>query len=167
MLYLPSRHYTFGNFKIRPGNLHARAESVNFATCQRPKDGAILILAGKPSAGKTHLLNATANMAKDNTCISSHSTVSAHRFAEEVQRAIIHRDRFWVKDRFATEDFLAIDDVDHLYALPDSAELLISILILRMENHMRTLLTLTLSNARNLDCPLSRLLDKQWAIPLL
>ena len=168
MLFLPKRHLTFARFESRPGCVHARSASAQFAMrsgiCyQEP----LLILAGVPSSGKTHLLHATANMAKQNTNIRSGITISSKRLAEEVRRAVAFGDLDIWLNRFAREDFLGIDDVDDLFGTSETATFLLEVLRLRGIANLRTLVSVSLSGTPHLPCPLMTFLNDQRAVKLL
>ena len=169
MLFPPQRHLTFPTFESRPGSVRARAASAQFGmrvgiAWQEP----ILILAGRPGAGKTHLLHATANLAKGNAYIRSSITISAQRLAEEVQRATDFGDLPIWRDRFAGEDFLAIDDVDDLFgSRTGSDNFLLDVLRLRGDANRRTLVSASLSTGPDNPCPLNTFLNHQRAVRLL
>ena len=168
MLFPPQRHFTFAKFESRPGSIHARSASAQFAmrsgiVHQEP----ILVLAGRPGAGKTHLLHASANLFKANTDIHSVITISSQRLAEEVQRATVFGDLHIWRDRFANEDFLAIDDVDAIFGRSDVAIFLLEVLFLRGEAKRRTLVSASLSSAPDIPCPLNTFLNHQRAVRLL
>jgi chromosomal replication initiation ATPase DnaA len=169
MLFLPQRHLTFAKFESRPGSVRARSASAQFAmragiAWQEP----ILILAGRPGAGKTHLLHATANLAKRNDHIRSGITLSARRLAEEVQRATDFGDLPFWRDRFVGEDFLAVDDVDDLFgSRAGGANFLLDVLRLRGDANRRTLVSASLSTALDSPCPLNTFLNHQRAVRLL
>jgi len=128
----------------------------------------MLILAGRSGAGKTHLLHATANQAKSNAYIRSGVTISAQRLAEEVQRATDFGDLpFWC-DRFVSEDFLAVDDVDDLFGSHAGGDnFLLDVLRLRGDANRRTLVSASISTAPDNPCPLNTFLNHQRAVRLL
>lgn len=169
MLFPPQRHLTFAKFESRPGSVHARSACAQFGM----RDGIawqepILILAGRPGAGKTHLLHATANLAKSNAHIRSGITISAQRLAEEVQRATDFGDLPFWRDRFVREDFLAIDDVDDLFgSRTGSDNFLLDVLRLRGGANRRTLVSATLTTTLDSPCPLNTFLNHQRAVRLL
>jgi chromosomal replication initiation ATPase DnaA len=168
MLFNPQRRFDFSSFESRKGSVHARAAAARFATRKGIVFGEpILILAGRTGAGKTHLLNATANLAKSNEYIHSSSTLSAHRMAEEVQRAIEYGDLPWLLDRFGTDDFLAIDDVDDLFSYQEAEKFLLKVLEIRVVAKRRTLLSATLSTAGQPDCALNTFLNDHVAVSLI
>jgi len=169
MLFPPQRRLTFATFASRPGSVHARSASAQFAmragiAWQEP----ILILAGRPGAGKTHLLHATANLAKGNAHIRSGITISARRLAEEVQRATEFSDLPFWRDRFVGEDFLAVDDVDDLFGGRAGGDsFLLDVLRFRGDANRRTLVSASLSTAPDNPCPLKTFLNHQRAVRLL
>jgi hypothetical protein len=169
MLFPPQRHLTFARFESRPGSVHARSASAQFGmregiVWQEP----MLILAGRPGAGKTHLLHATANLAKRNAHIRSGITISAQRLAEEVQRATHFGDLPFWRDRCVGEDFLAVDDVHALFgSLCGGDDFLLDVLHLRGEAKRRTLVSASLSTAPDKHCPLNTFLNHQRAVRLL
>lgn len=168
MLFRPNRHLTFSRFESRASSIRARSASAHFAMrqgiCyQEP----MLILAGRSSAGKTHLLHATANLAMANAYIRSGTTINAKRLAEEVQRATKYGDlRVWL-DRFAQEDFLGVDDVDELFGHVEAANFLLEVLHRRSNANLRTVVSVTLSVVPGIPCPLNTFLDHQRAEMLL
>jgi chromosomal replication initiation ATPase DnaA len=169
MLFPPQRHLTFTTFESRPGSVRARSACAQFGmregiAWQEP----ILILAGRPGAGKTHLLHATANLAKRNAYIRSGITISAQRLADEVQRATDFGDLPIWRDRFADEDFLAVDDVDDLFGSRAGGDnFLLDVLRLRGDANLRTLVSASLSPALDNPCPLNTFLNHQRAVRLL
>jgi chromosomal replication initiation ATPase DnaA len=169
MLFPPQRHLPFATFESRRGSVHARSACAQFAmragiAWQEP----VLVLAGRPGAGKTHLLHATANLAKGNGHIHSGITISAQRLADEVQRATDFGDlRFW-RDRFVREDFLAVDDVDDLFGSRAGGDnFLLDVLRLREDANRRTLVSASLSTALDNPCSLNTFLNHQRAVRLL
>lgn len=169
MLFPSQRHLTFATFESRPGSVHARSACGQFAmragiAWQEP----ILILAGRSGAGKTHLLHATANLAKGNDHIRSGITISSQRLAKEVQRATDFDDLPFWRDRFVGEDFLAIDDVDDLFGSRAGADsFLLDVLRLRGDANRRTLVSASLSTAPDNPGPLNTFLNHQRAVRLL
>lgn len=169
MLFPPQRHLTFTTFESRPGSVRARSACAQFSmregiAWQEP----ILILAGRPGSGKTHLLHATANLAKRNPYIRSGVTISAQRLADEVLRATDFGDLSAWRHRFAQEDFLAVDDVDELYgSRAECDNFLLDVLRLREDANRRTLVSLSLSHTLDCQCPLNTFLNHQRAVRLL
>ena len=168
MLFNPHRQMTFANFESRPGSVHARSAGARFASCQgivccEP----VLILAGRKGAGKTHLLHATANLARSNEHVHSDITISANRLGEEIQRAGEYGDLpCWLK-RFSGADFLAVDDVDDFFCRPVAADFLLQVLRLRADSRRRTLLSATLTTAQEKACALNTFLNHQTAVRLI
>jgi chromosomal replication initiation ATPase DnaA len=159
---------TYANFQSRPGSIHARSASAMFASragimYREP----ILILAGRPGSGKTHLLHAAANLTKKNQSIRSGITICAQRLNEEVARAVCYGDLADWTERFSREDFLAIDDIDDLYCQPATADFLLNVLKCRAAAHRRTLLSAALSISPDNPCPLVTFLNHQRAVRLL
>lgn len=168
MLFSAQRQLTFASFKSRPGSVRARSACAQFATRQGIAYAEpLLMLAGCIGSGKTHLLHATANLAKGNEAIRSRSTLSAHRLAEEVQRAIYFDDLPLWRTRLASVDWLAIDDVDDLFGQPVASDFLLQVLRMRFEAKRRTLLTATLSSTPSGDCALTLFLNPQPAVRLI
>ena len=168
MLFPPQRHLTFAKFESRPGSVHARSASAQFAmrsgiSYQEP----ILLLAGRPSSGKTHLLHAISNLVKRNTYVHSGITISSQRLAEEVQRANAFGDLHIWRERFASEHFLGIDVVDDIFGHGDVASLLLEVLRLRANAILRTIVSASLSSAPDIPCPLNTFLNHQRAVRLL
>ena len=65
MLYRPRREWTLASFTPRRNSQHARAAGIRFVTQERPAF-TVLVLAGPPGSGKTHLLHALAQHARGN-----------------------------------------------------------------------------------------------------
>ena len=108
MLFSSQRQLTFSSFKSRPGSVRARSACAQFAIREGITYGEpLLMLAGSAGSGKTHLLHAAANLAKDNEAIRSRSTLSAHRLIDEVPRARYFDDLPFWRSRFASVDWLA------------------------------------------------------------
>ena len=166
MLFRPQRLLTFANFASRPGSVHARAEGIRLATCRYPSPFPLLILAGRERTGKTHLMHAIANMAKNNEFVRSTIVLSGLRFAEEVQTGIAFGDLSHMVDRFAKEDLLAVDDVDELIYRPKVGSVLLEILLARAARKKRSVLTITLTTSTEANTPLSEYLDYQPAVRL-
>jgi len=101
------------------------------------------------------------------TFIRHCSTLSAHRLAQEVQRAQYFNDLPVWRTRFASVDCLAIDDVDDLFGQPAASEFLLQVLQLRAKARRRTLLSATLSHLPSVDCALTLFLNPQPAIWLI
>lgn len=168
MLFNAQRLLTFASFKSRPGSVRARAACAQFATRQGIAYGEpLLMLAGCAGSGKTHLLHATANLAKGNDAIRSSSTLSAHRLADEVQRAHYFNDVAVWRTRFASVEWLAIDDVDDLFGQPVAGDFLLQVLRMRCDTRRRTLLTATLSRLPGADCALTDFLNPHAAVRLM
>ena len=91
------------------------------------------------------MLHASANLARQRH--DGHwrsSTLSAWRLAEEVQRCLQYRDLPLWLNRFAREDFLAIDDMDDIAHHSAGADFLFKLLELRSHARRRSLLTASL-----------------------
>ncbi|MFZ4481000.1 MAG: DnaA ATPase domain-containing protein [Rhodoferax sp.] len=159
---------TFANFESRPGNVHARSAALWFASCRGTVCCEhILILADRKGVGKTHLLHATANLIRSNKTIHGDITLSAGRLAEEVQRATEYDDLPCWSNRLASEDFLAIDDVDDRFCRVEVADFLLEVLRLRLDSRRRTVLSATLTMAQDVSCPLNTFLNRQTAVRLI
>lgn len=166
MLFRPQRHLTLANFQLRPGNQHARAYALSLVLGSPRKHRPLLIVAGQSGRGKTHLIHAVANFAKQNDSIDSSSTLSAKQLADAVHKGISYGDLSLLDYQLKDCDFLAIDDVDQL-----TEEIFLADVLLQIFQHRRslgkvTLLTATLGFA---PCKASRLgdfLDRQLAVYL-
>jgi chromosomal replication initiation ATPase DnaA len=168
MLFNAQRQLTFASFKSKPSSMSARSACAQFATRQGIAHGEpLLMLAGCAGSGKTHLLHATANLAKGNDAIRSSSTLSAHRLIDEVQRACFFGDLPFWRTRFASVDWLAIDDVDDLFGQPVASDFLLQVLQLRCDARRRTLLTASLSRMPSADSALTLFLNPHAAVRLI
>ncbi len=168
MLFRPQHQLTFANFQSRPGSIHASSASAMFASrAGIAHRESILILAGRPGSGKTHLLHAAANLTKKNQSIRSGITICAQRLHEEVTHAIHYGDLPDWTARFSREDFLAIDDIHDVYGQPAAADFLLNVLKCRAAAHRRTLLSAALSVAPDNPCSLVTFLNHQRAVRLL
>jgi chromosomal replication initiation ATPase DnaA len=89
MLFSPQRQLTFANFKCRPGSARARSAAAALAIWPSiGHDGPLLILAGRSGSGKTHLLHASVNLAKQrHDCNWRSSTLSAWRLVKRCSAA--------------------------------------------------------------------------------
>lgn len=167
MLYRPKRNLTLGSFKPGPRNAWARAACIDFILAVRPQCPGILVVAGRPQTGKTHLLHAATHLAKTTEHLRAHSIVSHRVFADEVDRALqIYGDLPAVIKRFAAQDFFAIDDADELIHRNEAAGALLQLLELRTASNKRTLLSATLACPISAATPLGDFIDQQWAVRL-
>lgn len=166
MLYRPKRHLTLASFVPREGNQHARAAGIQFIGAEQAQP-ATLIVAGRPGSGKTHLLHALANFAKQNVAIHSISCMTALQFAEEVMRASLCGDLADVLRFYANEGLVAIDDIERLFYQPEVASALLQLLQVRQVEKRRTLLSATMSLATPASHPLNDFLDHQPAVRLI
>lgn len=165
MLFHPHRLLTLKTLLAKKDNQRARATGIQFIAAQQSSPD-ILVVAGQPRSGKTHLLHALANFAKRNEAICSIACVSAVQFADEVMRGRLYCDLEKVLKRFAREGLFAVDDVDRLIYQPESADALFNVLRMRQARKQRTLLTTTLSLAPASNHPLSEFLGQQLAVRL-
>ncbi len=143
MLFSPKRHLTLTSFVPGKGNQHARAAGIQFIGAEQTLPN-VLLVAGRPGSGKSHLLHALANFAKQNRAIRSITFLSAIQFADEIMRAYFYRDLSAVIRNFAKGGVLAVDDVDRLLHQPVIADALLEIMQLRQAINCRTLLTVTM-----------------------
>jgi chromosomal replication initiation ATPase DnaA len=165
MLFNPQRQLTFSRFGIRPGNRRARAACGQFAIQSSiPCGGPLLVIAGRPGSGKTHLLHATSNLAARRDFIGDRITVGGSRLADEVQKADQYGDLMQWFDRFTNIDWLAIDDVDRMQNCPVASNFLLKLLQARLAAKRRTLLSLTLGHAASSSSPFTAFLNPQTAV---
>ena len=166
MLYHPRRHWTLASFAPRPNSQHARALGIRFVEQERPTP-VTLVLAGSPGSGKTHLLHALAQHARRNFWIDSIACLSSTQWAQEVAAGLHFADIACVLQRFASHDFLALDDADRLWGMPQAQQAFAELLRERQEQGLRTLLTATLYPASpHNPQPLCDLLAQQTAVRL-
>lgn len=128
---------------------------------------AIRRTAGRPGAGKTHLLHAVVNQANGNDNIRSSSILSSQRLLEELVTAESYGDLPQILARWREDDLLAIDDIDIVFGHHVWAEVLLDLLQARMALRKRSLLTLTLSKLPEMAGPLSAFLNQQRACALI
>lgn len=168
MLFRPNRCYTFANFESRLGNRVARAMSIAYANaCGVTPECSVLLLAGRPGAGKTHLLHAAVNKAKSNEYIRQSSILSGQRLLEEMVIAESYGDLTQLLGQLGEDDLLAIDDIDGVFPYPDWTEVILELLKTRIAQRKRSLLTLTLSKAVGISCPLSEFLNERHCCALI
>lgn len=165
MLFRPKRDLTLTSFIPKKGNQYARAAGIQFVGAQRALPGT-LIVAGRPGSGKTHLLHALANFAKQRDTIRSISCMSSVQFADEIVQGNFYRDQDEVLQRYAGVDLLAIDDVERLFSLPEVAVALLKLIQMRQTRESPTLLTVTICLASVAPNPLLEFLDHQPAVRL-
>ena len=166
MLFHPDRHRTLGSFLPRKGNQWARAAGIQFIGAQQAQPDT-LIVAGRQSSGKSHLMHALANFAKKNEAIHSIACMTAVHFADEVMRGEFYGDLNEVFRSYATEGLLAIDDVDRIFYQPVIADALLAVMQMRQTRKRRTLLTITMHQAPPVQHPLADLLDSQPTVRLI
>lgn len=166
MLFRPDHRLTLGSFFPRKGNQWARAAGIQFIGAQQAQPDT-LIVAGRQASGKSHLLHALANFAKENEAIHSIACMTAVHFAEEVMRGAFYGDLNEVLGRYAAEGLLAIDDVDRTFYQPMIADALLAVMRMRQTRRRRTLLTVTMYQAPPLQHPLTDFLDSQPAVRLI
>lgn len=157
MLFRPNRHFTLGNFIPNRANQYARATGAWFIHARRPRPNTLLVT-GPTGSGKSHLLHALANFAKQNEVIRSMACMDAQQFANEMDYGCFYRDLDAVLDRFAAEDLLAVDNVDRVSQQYDSAALLVGLMEVRQARNKRTLLTATTPGIQAASIPLAALL---------
>jgi len=169
MLFRPNRHYTFASFRPRAGNCLARARSIAYSNaCGVSMDCALLLLAGRPGSGKTHLLHATVNKAYANENIRSSSILSSRRLLEELVTAESYYDDLpQLLARWREDDLLAIDDIDDLFAHRVWADVLLGLLQERIALRKRSVVTLTLSKAPDIPGPLCDFINQRRAYALI
>lgn len=167
MLFRPKRDLTLRAFTPAPRNARARAACIDFILAARMQRPGILVVAGRPHTGKTHLLHAATHLAKTTEHLRSASILSHRVFAEEVDRATrLYGDLPALMERFAAQDFFAIDDADELIYRNEAAGALLQLLELRTARNKRTLLSATLACPSSAASPLSDFIDQQWAVRL-
>ena len=166
MIFSPKRLLTLSTFLPRKGNQLARAAGIEFIGASQPSPD-VLIVAGPPGSGKTHLLHALANFAKRNAVLHSIACLSAVQFADEVAHGLLYGDLDEVLGRYAAEGLVAIDDVDRICYQPEIADALFKVIQMRQARKKRTLLTATLSLSDSSKHPLMQFLDHQPAVRLI
>lgn len=157
MLFRPNRHFTLGNFIPSRANQYARATGAWFIHARKPRPNTLLVT-GPTGSGKSHLLHALANFAKQNEVIRSMACMDVQQFADEMDYGCFYRDLDAVLDRFATEDLLAIDNVDQVSQQREAAALLVGLMEVRQARNKRTLLTATTPEIQAASIPLAALL---------
>lgn len=166
MLYHPRRQWTLASFAPRRSSQHARAAGIRFVAQERPTPGT-LVLAGPPGSGKTHLLHALAQHARRNCYIESIACLSSTQWTQEVAAGLHFADIGRVMQHFARQDFLALDDADRLWGVPQAQQAFAELLRERQAQGLRTLLTATLYPASpHNPQPLCDLLAQQTAVRL-
>ncbi len=153
-------------FLPRKGSQWARAEGIKFVMAERVSPN-ILVLAGAPSSGKTHLLHALASHAKRNFYIQTVACLSAFQFANEVHKGLVFDDLPIVLQRFTEDCLLAIDDVDRLFSSAKLTDSLLNVLQTRQMKNRRTLLSITLSHANLESHPMCEFLLQLPAVTLV
>lgn len=150
--------------------MHARAAGIAFIHAQHSAPD-VLILAGRPGTGKTHLLNALANWAKAEAGYRSVVCMTARQFADEVARGHFYRDLDTVLNRFAQAPLFALDDVDRLAAHDTAAHdtaahAFLDLMQRRRHGSGRTVLSASLGLDAARTHPLVAYLDDQPAVRL-
>lgn len=166
MLFRPQRHLTLANFQRRRTNQHARAYALSLALGSPRKLQPVLIVASQPGRGKSHLIHAVGNFAKQNASIETSSTMSARQLIEVVHKGVAYGDLHLLGDQLRDNDFLAIDDVDQLADEDIVADFILPILQQRLSAGKVTLLSATLGFARHKTSGLSDFLGRQLAVYL-
>lgn len=157
MLFRPNRHFTLGNFISSRANQYARATGAWFINARRPRPSTLL-MTGPAGSGKSHLLHALANFARQNEAIRSMACMDVQQFASEMKYGCFYHDLDAVLDRFAAEDLLAIDNVDRVSQQDESAALLVRLMQMRQARNKRTLLTARTPEPQVESSPLAALL---------
>ncbi len=166
MLFRPHRALTLARFVPHPRNQVARAAGIRFVSTLVAGSDALTI-AGRPQTGKTHLLHALADFARQNETIRRVACMSAVQCAEQVMEGLHYRDLPQVLQRHAQAELLAIDDVDRLLPQPVVADALLQLLHLRRARKHRTLFTATMGRFPETDHPLVDFLNDQPAVRLM
>ncbi len=166
MLFRPHRALTLARFVPHPRNQVARAAGIRFVSTLVAGSDALTI-AGRPQTGKTHLLHALADFARQNETIRRVACMSAVQCAEQVMEGLHYRDLPQVLQRHAQAELLAIDDVDRLLPQPVVADVLLQLLHLRRARKHRTLFTATMGGFPETDHPLVDFLNDQPAVRLM
>ena len=167
MLFRPNRRFTLQNFLPRRSNAHARAAVIQLACCERPRTPGVLIVAGPPACGKSHLAHAATRLAWQTHDRAPCSVLDARQLADQVARADFFGDLAQLARQLQTDAWLAIDDVDRLAAWPLAADFLLEVLLERQNKHQPSLLTVTVGAAQELVGGLGGWLDQQPAVLLL
>lgn len=167
MLFRPNRQFTLQNFLPRRGNAHARAAVIQLACCDRPRAPGVLIVAGPPSSGKSHLAHAATRLAWQTHDYAPCNVLSAHLLADQVVRGESFGDLPRLAWQLQTDPWLAIDDVELLAAWSSAADFLLSVLQERQKKHHPSLLTATLGVSAGVTGKLGSWLDQQPAVLLL
>ncbi len=150
----------------RKGSQRARSEGIKFVSAEKVRPH-ILVIAGRTSAGKTHLLHALASFAKRNYFIQSVACLSSVQFADEIRQGLHFGDLPHVLQRFADDSLLALDDIDRLLGQAELADALLNVLQMRQVMGKRSLLSITLSHEPLSDHPISDFLVQQPAVSML
>ena len=167
MLFRPNRRFTLQNFLPRRGNAHARAAVIQLACCERPRAPGVLIVAGPPSCGKSHLAHAATRLAWQTHDYAPCSVLTARQLVDQVTRGESFGDLARLARQLQTDPWLAIDDVDLLDGWPTAADFLLSVLQERQKKYRPSLLTATVGVSTGLAGKLGNWLDQQPAVLLL
>jgi chromosomal replication initiation ATPase DnaA len=165
MLFRPNRQQTLASFIPHPRNQYARAAGIQFVSTCRP-DNNILMIAGRPKTGKTHLLHALAHFAQRNEAIESIACMSALQFTEQVMEGLYYKDLHHVLKRHSSFDLLVLDDLDRLIQNTELANKCLHLLHLRQATQQRSLLAFTIGWQPASSHPLIDFLDHQPAVRL-
>ena len=165
MLFRPNRQQTLASFIPHPRNQYARAAGIQFvSTCRLYNN--VLMIAGRPKTGKTHLLHALAHFAQRNEAIESIACMSALQFTEQVMEGLYYKDLHHVQKRHASFDLLVLDDIDRLIQNTELANTCLHLLQLRQATQQRSLLAFTIGWQPASSHPLIDFLDHQPAVRL-
>ena len=175
MLFRPDRRMTLQKFKPRRGNAQARAAAIQLAGREHACWPAVLVVAGPPACGKSHLLHAASRLAWQTHNHAPCSVLAARQLADQVARGESFGDLGCLARQLQTDQWLAIDDVDRLPAWPTAANFLLSVLLERQKKHRPSLLTATLGLVPDIEGELlgdsagqfASWLDQQPAVLLL
>ncbi|WJJ93972.1 DnaA ATPase domain-containing protein [Neopusillimonas aromaticivorans] len=161
----PKRNLTFRNFDYRLHARRARAAAAKYIGQSFPYGVSALVLAGGKGSGKTHLLNAAANLAMEYDS-NALSFLSASRFETTYDDAMYFDDWPVWKRRFEDEYILAVDDIDQLFKRPELADAMLDILKARSRAKRKSIVTLNLQNDSQAACTLKDYLMSQKLVTL-
>lgn len=167
MLFRPNRRFTLQSFSPRRGNAHARAAAIQLAGSERPCAPSVLIVAGPPSCGKSHLAHAATRLAWQTHDHVPCSVLAARQLVDQVTRGESFGDLARLARQLQTDPWLAIDDVDLLDGWPTAADFVLNVLQERQKKHRPSLLTATLGVSAGLSGKLGSWLDQQPTVLLL
>lgn len=164
MLFRPDRRWSLQKFEPRRGNAQARAAVIQLVSCVRPRLSSVLVIAGAPACGKSHLLHAATRFAWQKHGLASCSILGARQLADQVVRGELFGDLPKLAAQLATDRLLAVDDVDVLTCYPRVAEFLLAVLQERQIAQRPSLLSASLAFSEGPDNALRRWLDQQPAV---